>query len=386
MAKKWISLILAAVAVCCLAGCGGAPKDAGVDICDSAVREYLNAGSKSAQAELLERYSGTNLARQTLSFTWEDAACKVYNVYFADNKNYENARVYQAYVPTLTPDGIFLPGRTYYWKVENSETGDLVKEDQFTVKDAPVRYITTSTVSNMRDMGGWKTKSGKAIKYEMLYRGGITNLGGGNNFNEKDVVLFRDTLGIKTEIDLRTPNADDGGQTVSILGENASYYKTPIHGYCNIIPGFHQSSPVERSYSSDITRSIRQIFRLLADESNYPVYIHCNAGADRTGTIAYLIGGVLGMSYEDLTRDFEITSFSQAGRRWRSGIENGVFDDTGVMQDDQENYVAWGKMHQMMLENYEGDNLQESIENYLTTVCRVPQEDIDSLRAIMLED
>lgn len=375
-----------------MTGCGdGTGKDVSkeneMDLCNASVREYLEAETEEEQAAILERYDGFKLTFQELSFMWDrDDSTKKYKVSFADNKEYKDAKVYETPVATLNPDGTFIPGKTYYWKVESVDTGKVLKEDSFTTKDAPVRFITTKQVHNVRDLGGWKTEDGKTVKYELLYRGGITNPYEGNNFPEEDQTLFRDVLGIKSEIDLRTPAADDRNQTVSILGEDAPYYKTPIHGYCYIIPGFHQGVPFNRANTPSINESIKEIFHVLADENNYPIYFHCNAGADRTGTIAYLINGVLGVAYEDLTRDFELTSFSPGGRRWRGEITDGKFDSLGVMQDNHDNYVAWGKMNQMMKAKYGAGSLSETIENYLIKACDVPQEDIDSLRRIMLEE
>ena len=361
-------------------------KENAMDLCNPSIRAYLNAETEEEQAAILEQCDGMRLSFQDLSFMWDrDESTKTYKVSFADNQEYQDARVYETVVANVDPDGVFVPGRTYYWKVESVDTGKVLKEGSFTTTDAPVRFITTKQVHNVRDLGGWKTEDGKTVKYELLYRGGITNPYEGNNFPEEDQILFRDVLGIKSEIDLRTPAADDRNQTVSILGEDAPYYKTPIQGYCYIIPGFRQSEPFSRANSSSINQSIKEIFHVLADENNYPIYFHCNAGADRTGTIAYLINGVLGVSYEDLTRDFELTSFSPGGRRWRGEITGGSFDSRGVMQDDEENYVAWGKMNQMMKAKYGGGSLSETIANYLMKACQVPQEDIDNLRRIMLE-
>ncbi len=383
MKRRLLAGIMLMLIVFSAAGC---TRSEGLDLCDPSMREYLNAKTEAEQAAVLERCSGINLAHQVLSFEWENKTCKKFKVYFADNKEYENAWVYETFVPRVEPDGVFVPGMTYYWKVENGEDGTLICEDTFQVKDAAPRFITTSQVSNVRDLGGWKTESGDQVKYGLVYRGGMTNPGGENNFPEKDVILFRDTLGIRTEIDLRMPRQDDRNQTVSILGEDAPYYKLPMHGYCCIIPDYRQIGPVYRAYSRENTESIREVFHILAQEESYPVYFHCNAGADRTGTLAYLINGLLGVSYEDLTRDFELTSFSAAGRRWRSEIVGGTgFAAEGVMQDDQENYVAWGKMHQMMQQQYGAGTLAETIENYLITACGVPQEDIDSVRRILLE-
>ncbi len=379
--KRIIAFMMIMMTVFSMAACGKQE----VDLCDSAVREYLNAKTEAQQAQALQQYDGLRLTKQALTFTWESAGSKLYTVTFADNEGYENPWVYETPIPSIEPAGIFLPGTTYYYKVEAKDTGALVLEDSFTTKDAPVRFITAYEVTNVRDLGGWKTESGKTLRYGLLYRGGITNPAGENNFPEKDAALLRDTLGIRTEIDLRTPRQDDRNQTVSILGEDAAYYKTPIHGYGCIIPGFQQFSPVYRAYSPSITDSIREIFHILSDESNYPIYFHCNAGADRTGTVAYLISGVLGVPYEDLTRDFELTSFSQAGKRWRSNIlPDGSFDPSGVMQDDQENFVAWDQMHRLMCEEYGAGTLEKTIENYLINACGVPLEEIESLRSILL--
>ena len=41
-----------------------------------------------------------------------------------------------------------------------------------------------------------------------------------------------------------------------------------------------------------------------------PVYFHCSVGADRTGSIAFLIGALCGMSEDQLAKEFELTSFS----------------------------------------------------------------------------
>ena len=40
------------------------------------------------------------------------------------------------------------------------------------------------------------------------------------------------------------------------------------------------------------------------------VYLHCSVGADRTGTVAYLVGALCGMSEDALCKEFELTSFS----------------------------------------------------------------------------
>ncbi|MBR5388667.1 MAG: tyrosine-protein phosphatase, partial [Clostridia bacterium] len=113
---------------------------------------------------------------------------------------------------------------------------------------------------------------------------------------------------------------------------------------------------------------LKRIFYYLTDEKNYPIYVHCNAGADRTGTVAFLINGLLGVSFEDLTRDFELTSTYSA--RWRSAGED-AFEGTGVnasgtyLPGGTGNYVSFGELYDAMMEFSEDGTLKNGIENFL---------------------
>lgn len=359
-----------------------------VDLCVPEIRQYLEAESPEEQASLLWKFSYLDAAYQNISFEWEGDGSTVYTVSFADNRKFEHAQTYETTDTSLYMSGYFLPGSTYYWKITGDVEGSTSKVDKFRVLDEPVRFISTQSIINVRDLGGWKTNEKKTVKYEQIYRGGKTNPGGENLCDEEDRILFSEKLGIRTEIDLRTAGWDDGGQTESVFGSDVLYVKAPLGGYAYILPEFYQSEP-KRVHDPQFLKSVREIFEVLGEEENYPVYFHCNAGADRTGTLAFLINGVLGVSYEDLTRDFELTSFSSGGARWRSGIveDSLTFDGTGVMQDDEENYVAWDELCDMMLEEYGGSegNLQAAIENYLTKACGVKKEHIRTLKNVMLD-
>lgn len=357
-----------------------------VDLCHTTVREYMEQDNEDEQADVLFKYTGVGSTYQDVTFQWESDGSRSYKVYIADNKKMKNAKVYETTTTSIYYDVVLLPGKTYYWKVEGDLEGSTSKVDKFTTKDAPVRFITTDAIVNVRDIGGWKAGD-KKIKYEQIYRGGKTNTISDNICSDKDKKIFTEELGIRTEIDLRTAGHDDGNQTESVFGKDIKYLKASITGYTYIVPGFYQSNPA-RSYDTIAPDSIRRIFNMLGDESNYPIYFHCNAGADRTGTLAFLINGVLGVSYEDLTRDFELTSFSTIGKRWRSDIDlnSHQFTDSGVMQDDSDNYVAWDYFYNQLMEKYGQDgDLQKAIEKYLVNTCHVDKEDIETLKKMMLE-
>ena len=50
-------------------------------------------------------------------------------------------------------------------------------------------------------------------------------------------------------------------------------------------------------------------FRVFCDKSNYPIYFHCSGGADRTGTLAWVLNAVLGVSRHETETDWEVTFY-----------------------------------------------------------------------------
>ena len=46
---------------------------------------------------------------------------------------------------------------------------------------------------------------------------------------------------------------------------------------------------------------------MMCNDKNYPIDFHCIGGADRTGSVAYVLEGLLGMDDESIKKDWEIT-------------------------------------------------------------------------------
>ena len=112
----------------------------------------------------------------------------------------------------------------------------------------------------------------------------------------------------------------------------------------------------------------------LANADEKPVYYHCYGGADRTGTIGFMLGAILGMSYSDLIIDYESTTFS---------------NNLKEHDRDSDQYTHFPAMlTQIKSWSYYDENkpLSEIIETYLVQDCGVAQEKITKIRNIMLED
>ncbi len=395
--KRFLSAVAAAAVLFFPVSCGGQNADteeyikvknvyngAEIDLVSKELRAYLNASSESEQAAVLLANAGMILDTQILTIEWEKDGGFGYAVTLADNPSFENATVLKTARTRADIGGTLTPGKTYYYKVEGEYKSG--RTDSFRVKDLPVRTISVEGAHNVRDLGGWKTKDGNSVGYGKLYRGGKINTGNESALTESGQKVMRDTLGIRTEIDLRFEGWDDDGQTKSAIGDNVKYVKPGgFHSYNYILPEFSDYGPNHRSYYAPSAQSLKTIFSVLADESSYPVYFHCNAGADRTGVLAFLIETAVGVSEEDAIRDFELTSFSIYGARYRGKIVDGKFVG-GITQDDSDNFVAMGYFIERLKAVYApstGD-VNEAAVNYLKTVCGVTDEELVSLKNILL--
>ena len=313
------------------------PEAGNVKLVDDAIREYLSASDVSEQIAALPKDKvSKDAGALPVKLAWNGNGSVKYTIYIADNENFDNAMSYVVSGFTRELDVYnLLPSTTYYWKVagDGFDTSDT---SVFKTEDLSVRLIYAEGTSNIRDLGGWSA-DGSFVNYGKIYRGNQLNgygNWGNNKLTENGLQTFKDDLKIKTEIDLRTQDKDDANQTVNFVDASLPYYKYTIGQYTDILePSVWNALPNDGntlvnsmenkndarrlSYATGnavrnenaMRRSLKGIFEVLADESNYPVYIHCNAGADRTGTVAFLINGLLGVSEADLIRDFELTSF-----------------------------------------------------------------------------
>lgn len=344
-----------------------------VDLCDPILRAYLDATIPTAQYTYLSEYSTYVLDYQTLPITWKGDGSQNYTIYISENKDFSNAYVCKIKGKEFK-NGICVPGKTYYWKVLGSFNDKALGGGKFYVKDAPARFIKIDGVSNVRDMGGWKTESGKTIKYEKIYRGArlddITDLG----------ISTIKALGIKTDIDIRSTASWDSYGAVEKTGLKYYFFDTNAH-YDYVLGGGDTEKEIRENYP--------QIFELLADESNYPIYMHCNFGNDRTGSMAFILNGLLGVNYEDLTRDYEITSYAFShDNRWRGDGTGGTFGPNDLIQHNISNSNVdgrWGMMNKAFMESHycTDGKLSTSIQNFLLD-RGVKQEHIDAYKKIML--
>ena len=246
-----------------------------------------------------------------------------------------------------------VPNSTYHYTVTGSDN-TAVAEGAFKTTGSIHQVYFTSRVRNARDLGGWKTKDGKTVVYRKLYRGGAVRI---DDAGKKE---WR-AAGIKAELDLR----EAGSASKSPVGSDIAF----------ICPGFpHGYKGMMRDYASGVKDCFVFIAKCLRE--NKPVFIHCSAGRDRTGTIALLTLGLLGVSEGDLGKDYELTYFSPAD--WSmSG------DEPNLYYDHTRNVSTFRGACEYVW-SFGGKTFAESVEKYLLSIG-VPQQDINEIKTQMVK-
>ena len=109
----------------------------------------------------------------------------------------------------------------------------------------------------------------------------------------------------------------------------------------------------------------RKCLEVIADADSLPLLIHCSSGQDRTGTLAFLVNGLLGVAPEDLVRDWEASALWKDERDWFN--RNNTYAALLAVMD-----------------RYPGATLNERIEAYVLSTG-FPADGIARLRSLLLE-
>lgn len=220
-------------------------------------------------------------------------------------------------------------------------------ESSFKTADIGPRVMTVGGVTNVRDLGGYETSFGKTTLQGLAFRGAQLDIKGVSRLTAQGAELLGTDIALGLEIDLRTAS-ETGGLTKSVV-TSAKYLNSRIGSYT-------------AAFSSDQKELFRQIFASYADVNNYPIYVHCVYGADRTGTVCYILNALLGVDEKTLIQDYEFTTFSDAGLR--SAATN-----------------AEMKAFLTSFNALSGSTPAEKAENYLLSIG-VTSEEISTIRGI----
>jgi protein-tyrosine phosphatase len=174
----------------------------------------------------------------------------------------------------------------------------------------PRRVIEFERARNFRDIGGYRTISGRTVRWGRVYRSAKLC-----NLTDADTARLH-TLGIVAAVDLRTREERES--------EPSRWREPPRHLHVSS----HESVAATRQRmratgsvaaaeavmldnyadrANSLRNEFRGMFELLA-AGRVPMLVHCTAGKDRTGAACALILGALGVDRETILADYALTA------------------------------------------------------------------------------
>ena len=263
-----------------------------------------------------------------------------------------------------------VPNMSYSYKVTlDNEEGALVGLGNFKTKGMLHLMYYPSKIRNCRDLGGWKTTDGKTIKFRKLYRGGLLNGGYLSSAGKANMLAE----GILAELDLR--EAGDDASSSSTLGSDILFYNPSIKkAYGTMI----------RDYPEKVKKSFEFIVRCVRE--NKPLYFHCSLGRDRTGTIAAVVYGILGVSESEMSKEYELLFFSPKDWSLNGGKTEFDYNRTKQWAHKYTCDTIWslGGKALGVPDSDTSVSFKQRTEAYLLSI-EVSQKDIDDFRSLMLE-
>lgn len=244
------------------------------------------------------------------------------------------------------------PGKTYSYGIISSSDKRILRKGAFAT-EGTVRQIKTERIRNVRDAGGWAGMDGKHVKYGLLFRGAEikNNSSDLKSIEDEDYRILVNDLGISLDLDLRGVN-ERGGINWSPMG--ITYLHLPLSPYYWGIT----DSNSKKLYAQGIRAMMDNI------KKGEATYVHCQAGADRTGTFVFLVNGLLGVSESDLCKDYELTNHYTERSR------------------NSDNYIAL--VNAVLSHCTSGRDINEGIYNAVLSMG-ISAGEIEELRNLMLE-
>lgn len=333
-------------------------EESSVQAIAAAIREKNGAATKYKVAEMADAVRALSGSE---AVAWHQCPEAVRN-YLAnvtyDPSDYNTSQIANyapatAVVSNYKPIGQMAGGVTHYNEVPNVLTPFASGGKAGTLKplDA-LRWIRTSagaTAWNVRDLGGWPCDGG-AVKYGLLIRGGKLAAA------DRDVLVGE--LGIQHDLDLRGREGggsdDEPDMTGSPLGSDVWYTRTQQYAWYALTP----------------VATWQTYLRCVIDAVTHrePVYFHCTAGADRTGTLACVLEGLLGMSQSDIDKDYELTTFYSGSGSDATARRRNESDWKGLIN---------------AINAVSGDTFRDKCVRFAVGTCGMSLADINAFRAAM---
>lgn len=333
------------------------PNGTKVDLLSGNIYDFC-ANYELGRAKALYKRRSDTYFPTMVSFKWDPVSgASNYVLAIADNNKINNPITYDTPVNTIeVPD--LNPGQTYYYRVGCATSSGHYDSGikSFTTSDLP-KTITVDKVGNTRDIGGRYVNGGKQkVRYGRVIRG--ANL---DDISDEGRAKLLNVYGIKTDFDLRKGDSSEPVPSVSPLGIDTNLIHISGVEYAGSDKGIDKESNYDRA---------RREVLLFADANNFPIYVHCQIGRDRTGTICATIESLLGMDEVDIYRDYEISYFANVS-------------NNDLVDPDMKTSGGFTRLINFF-KNYSDGTMQENTELFLKEKLGITAAQIQAIKDNML--
>jgi protein-tyrosine phosphatase len=244
---------------------------------------------------------------------------------------------------------------------------------------------------NFRDLGGYKNKAGKRVRWGKLFRSGhLANLSPSDItiLKQKGITEVHDFR--RDEEQSRAPSQPIEARTVNdysmFIGSMSKFWDHLQSGKLNADTAH---ALVVESYSSchkDVAPAYQRFFQSLINNPDNASLFHCAAGKDRTGIAAALILGAL-----DIDRDIIIEDYLLTLKHFDSdnliSIVEGHLKDADVKHWEREWILPYCSVSEDNIHGFLDfiDQQYGDINNYLTRELDLSLNELDKFKSIYLE-
>ena len=273
-----------------------------------------------------------------------------------------------------------------------SETTDLmdrpIHKTDSAFQNEDYRLLPMDGAHNTRELGGYKTADGLSVKWGMLFRSDKLS-----DISKTDQAYLQN-LGIKKIIDFRSK--EEKAEDPDIIPKGISYIEMPIS-----VDGAMRSKieavlkgetnkevksfliDANKEFVLDYVEVYENFLRGLIDDEG-PILFHCTAGKDRAGFAAAITLIALGVSKEDVIKDYMKTNqFTK--KRIEEIIKQ--IELMTLYQTDAEILRPLLGVEREYIETafHTAEEEYGSLENFIKNGLNISDEDIKKLRNKFLE-
>ena len=192
------------------------------------------------------------------------------------------------------------------------------------IETALRRKVSFQGCFNFRDLGGYRSVDGRTVRWRRLFRSDALH-----HMTAEDVRFARNELRLATVIDLRSLGEVQRDKLGPLMDGPINHYHLPLIEEVRYSTtdqpngdAFGDPFATADQYFGRLEQGgakIATVVRLLST-GVYPAVFHCAAGKDRTGIVAAVVLSLLGVSDEQIIRDYATTSLyiEQIVERMRS--------------------------------------------------------------------